>query len=156
MPTINEKKRNWAPWIALVLAAVAAGSNLLFFVHPLGEQALPWLSLLLAALAAVYLILAFARAYSHRGVYGGKVSSIVLGVVVVALCGLTVLASVKSKGLPSPAQAPQVGEKAPDFTLPDTSSTAVSLSQMLAGRQEDGTYAAHPKAVLLVFYRGWW
>ena len=50
---------------------------------------------------------------------------------------------------PQPKNIPAVGEKAPDFTLPDASGREVKLSSLL----KDG-----PKGswVLLVFYRGYW
>ncbi len=48
--------------------------------------------------------------------------------------------------------APQVGQKAPDFTLTDTTGRQVSLNELLT-TPINGTA---PKGVLLVFYRGYW
>jgi hypothetical protein len=96
-------------------------------------------------------------------IYGGKVSSSILGVVSLLICGLVAVASISSRALPSSAAAPQVGQKVPDFTLADTSGNKVSLDQLLskaAGLAPVAAGAAGaatpPKAVLLVFYRGYW
>ena len=56
-----------------------------------------------------------------------------------------------SRVLPPSNNAPQVGEKAPDFTLPDVHGNPVTLSEFIA-RGEDGK----PGWVLLIFYRGYW
>jgi len=78
-----------------------------------------------------------------------------------------------ARAVPASAGAPHVGQTAPDFTLTDTAGKAVSLAQLL-GPATGGATAADPiingvtngitngatngaaKAVLLVFYRGYW
>jgi len=53
--------------------------------------------------------------------------------------------------LPPSKGAPKVGEKAPDFTLPDSTGKPVKLSEFIAaGNGGKGSW------VLLVFYRGYW
>jgi len=61
---------------------------------------------------------------------------------------------VGSKNLPASLGAPKVGQRAPDFTLPDASGRQVSLAQLLA--EPVGAAARRPQGVLLVFYRGYW
>jgi hypothetical protein len=81
------------------------------------------------------------------------------------LFALVIFISLSARKLPESAGAPQPGQKAPDFTLADTSGNKVSLEQLLsssaaptatasAGATVTGGNA--PKAVLLIFYRGYW
>ena len=54
--------------------------------------------------------------------------------------------------LPLSTGAPYVGQKAPNFTLPDQQGRAVSLADLLrpvAGRKKAG-------GLVLIFYRGYW
>jgi peroxiredoxin len=53
--------------------------------------------------------------------------------------------------LPASTGAPAVGEKAPDFTLPDEEGSTVTLSRLY---KPDGSVKG--SWVLLVFYRGYW
>jgi hypothetical protein len=166
------RRRNWAPWFALLLALVAMLSNAGFFMGLPGQRAIPWLSIALAIAALFCAVVGIMRAFRQPQVYGGKVSSSILGVLSLLLCGLVAIASVTSRALPSSAAAPQVGQKAPDFTLADTNGNRVSLSELL-GKTDTTTSASTnnssgqttpvglstatpPKAVLLVFYRGYW
>jgi hypothetical protein len=153
-------QRNWAPWIALLLALVALLSNAGFFIGLPGQRAIAWLSLALAIAALVCAAVGIMRAFRQSQIYGGKVSSSILGVVSVLICGLVAVASVSSRALPVATNAPQVGQKVPEFTLADTSGNKVSLDQLLgkaAGLTPVAAGAATPtKAVLLVFYRGYW
>ena len=56
-----------------------------------------------------------------------------------------------ARQLPASAGAPKVGEKAPDFTLPDSQGKPVRLSGLLeTGGGAPGSW------VLLIFYRGYW
>jgi hypothetical protein len=57
-----------------------------------------------------------------------------------------------AKWMPESKGAPQVGQKAPDFTLTDTSGKSVSLGELLSTPINGNA----PKGVLLVFYRGYW
>ena len=166
------RQRNWAPWFALLLALVAMLSNAGFLLGLPGQRAIPWLSIALAIAALICAAVGIMRAFRQPQVYGGKVSSSVLGVVSLLICGLVAIASVTSRALPTAAAAPQVGQKVPDFTLADTNGNKVSLGELLGKTDSSAPAAANntagqaapvgisaakpPKAVLLVFYRGYW
>ena len=152
MPDPTQRRRNAAPWWGLLFAVGAIGCNVAFFVGPPLQGIFPWLSLLLAAVAVIFLVMGLRRAFGQPQIYRGKVLSIVLTVVALLPVALTTFAFVTARKLPSSAAAPQVGQKVPDFTLADTSGKPVSLDQLLSA--PSGAQA--PKAVLLIFYRGYW
>ena len=146
-------RRNTAPWRGLLFATCAVGCNAGFFVTIAWQDAIAWLSLLFAAMALIFLAAGLWRAYGQGRVYGGRVSSVVLSVIALLPVGLSAYGFVEARKLPSAAAAPQVGQKVPDFTLPDTAGQPVSLDQLLAPASPG---SRPPKAVLLIFYRGYW
>ncbi len=159
MPDVTEHRKNTAPWWGLLFALGAIGSNVAFFASPPLQGALPWLSLLFAILGLVFLAIGLRRAFGQAQVYRGKVLSVVLTVIALLPLGLTAFAFVKARELPSSTAAPQVGQRIPDFTLLDTSGKPTSLDQLLAPAGSASTsesQAQAPKAVLLIFYRGYW
>ena len=159
MPDATERRRNTAPWWGLLFALGAIGCNVAFFVSPPLQGALPWLSVLFGVLALAFLATGLRRAFGRAHVYRGKVLSVVLTVIALFPLGLTAFAFVKARELPSSTAAPQVGQRVPDFTLSDTTWKPVSLDQLLAPAASASTsqsQAQAPKAVLLIFYRGYW
>ena len=148
----TQKRSNRALWLGLLLVVLGVLSNGLYF---LGVPAppIPWISLLLPIVGLAFVVAGVWRAFASPAVYRGKV----VGSLAAALCTLILAASVAgfviSRRLPAPsAGTPQVGQRVPDFTLPDSEGHPVSLSTLLSG----SAGGAPPKAVLLVFYRGYW
>src|SRR5580765_5051535 len=171
------RQRNWAPWLGLLCAVAAMLSNAAFFLGLPGPKLIAWLGVALAIAALVCAAIGVMRAFRQPQVYGGKVSSSILGVLSLLICGLVAIAAVTSRALPVATNAPQVGQKVPDFTLADTSGNKVSLGQLLGKADSSISASAMPasannstgqtipagmstatptKAVLLVFYRGYW
>ena len=75
------------------------------------------------------------------------------------LLGLSAFAAgAQTKGQlpPLPKGTPKVGEKAPDFTLPDKNEKLVKLSDLLNSAPGKGTAGKDSQWVALVFYRGYW
>ena len=159
MPDATQLRKNTAPGWGFLFALGAIGCNIAFFVSPPLQGALPWLSLLFAVMALVFLGAGLWRAFGPAHAYGGKVLSVVLAVIALFPLGLSGFAFVKARELPGSTAAPQVGQKVPDFTLADASGQPVSLDQLLAPAGSASTsqsQAQAPKAVLLIFYRGYW
>ncbi|MGC2696088.1 MAG: hypothetical protein WA738_09870 [Candidatus Angelobacter sp.] len=165
MPETTERQSNRAPWAALALALAALLSNAVFFLALPGQRFVPWVEVGVIVAALSWAALGVKRAFLQPQMYGGKVGSSILGLVAVAICAFTMFGFFHARELPASAGAPKVGEKASDFTLADTNGNKVSLGQLL-GRAEAGSAspatannvgsATPPKAVLLVFYRGYW
>ncbi len=155
MPDAVQRRKNIAPWVGLLFAIGAIGCNIAFFVNPPLQGALPWLSLLFAVLALIFLVTGLWRAFGQAQVYRGKVLSVVLAVIALFPVGFTVFVSVTARKLPSSTAAPQVGQQVPDFTVVDSIGLPTSLDSLFAPAPGAPASAA-PKAVLLIFYRGYW
>jgi 4-amino-4-deoxy-L-arabinose transferase-like glycosyltransferase len=151
MSLLNERRRNSALWLGLVLTIVALLSQGLFFFKVPGQNALPWLNLALGTVAVLMVTVGVKRAFAEPQRYRGKVAGSIITVVSIFLFAITVFGFVSARKLPAASGAPQIGQKAPDFTLPDINGKSVSLAQLLSTPGN-----SHPKAVLLVFYRGYW
>jgi hypothetical protein len=119
------------------------------------QAALPWLGLALAILALAALAMALWRTIAQSQIYRGRMLSIVLGAFTMLVSGANLFIFFHARALPDSATAPQVGQQAPDFTLADSSGQSVSLDSLLASPAADPSSPA-PKAVLLIFYRGYW
>ena len=137
-------------WLAFLLALLAFVCNVLPAMGAPAPHAYPWISLGLAILAIIFLLAGLGRLFRTPG---GKVLGSILGLVTLLIVAVNVLAFVTSHRLPASTKAPQIGQKAPEFTLPDTQGRPVALAQLFAS---DNPQAQPTKAVLLVFYRGYW
>jgi hypothetical protein len=157
-----ERRRNFLPLGGFLVCVVGFLSYFLFFYQFPATRDVPWTSWLLFALGLGLLGMGVARAFrspeSYRGRYHGRVTGTILGVLSVAVVGLFLFATlVASRDLPAAADAPAVGEKAPDFVLADSQGRSVRLYDLLGqttGKTARG--AGRSSWVVLVFYRGYW
>jgi hypothetical protein len=153
METSDQRRRNLAPLAGFTLVLLALLSNGLFFLNIPGKGAVPWISLITSVVGLALAILGVTRAFGRSQIYRGKISGAILGVVSLVAFGLGVATFHHARDLPVSSKAPRVGDTAPEFSLVDTSGTAVQLSQLLS---EPLQGSSRPKAVLLIFYRGYW
>ena len=151
MPDAIQTRRNSALWLGLLLTLLAVFSNTLYFFH-LPARTLPWFNLVLPILALLALLVGVVRAFRQPQVYRGKVWGTILTTLSLLICIGSALFFITARSVSRSAGAPQIGQRVPDFTLPDSTGQPVSLSQLFVGAPG----AAPPKAVLLVFYRGYW
>ena len=146
------RKHAFAPWVGLLLTALGALSNGLPFIG-LPAAPVPWISLLLSLTGFVVLLIGLWQVFRQSAIYQGKVS----GGIAAALSLLFMAGSIAifwgARHIPPESgNAPQVGQRVPDFTLPDSTGHSLSLTQLLSGSEGKEP----PKALLLVFYRGYW
>jgi hypothetical protein len=151
------RRRNAALFYGTVFMVLAVLSNfpVLYGLNFPGQAILPWVSLVLPAIGVLFFIVGLKRAFGQPEIYRGTILGSILTVVSVLLLAGSAWFSYHLKDLPASAGAPHVGQKAPDFSLSDTSGKTVSLSELLS-TPIDTASAKAPKAVLLVFYRGYW
>jgi ABC-type transport system involved in cytochrome c biogenesis permease subunit len=146
-----KRRLNWPLWAGFLLSLLAFFSYFALFVRFPVTRDFPWANLLLFALAAILLVWGLRQAFAQSALYRGKIFGPILTVLSVAVLGFFCYGMfVAARQLPSAQAAPQVGQKAPEFTLTDTNNKPVSLSELLYPAGTD------PKGVLLVFYRGYW
>ena len=158
-------KRSWNAivWVGLVVVLAGLVSYPLIFIRYAVTRDVPWASLLIMTLGLVLLAVGVARAFRRPDAYRGKIFGSILGVLAVAIAALFCYGVFIGTRLPvSSHGAPQVGQAAPDFTLPDSRNNPVNLSGMLGssfapnggiGPAISGDKTA---AVVLIFYRGYW
>jgi hypothetical protein len=154
MPDTNQHRRNLAlQWGAILTFLGLLGNVVSFLV--LVNRAFLWFTLLIGAAGVVLLLVGLSRAFARPQVFRGKIAGSILTAVSVLLFAVSAFGFFHARDVPVSAGAPKVGQKAPDFTLTDTGGQAVSLAQLLSSPIGTASGRA-PKAVLLVFYRGYW
>jgi hypothetical protein len=101
---------------------------------------------LLFGIGAMLLLVGLFRAFGRPQLYRGKVfGSIFTAIAVFLFAFFAYEIFYVLKQVPLSAQAPRVGEKAPDFSLSDQNGKSVSLTDLIS-----------PNGAILIFYRGHW
>jgi AhpC/TSA family len=144
---------NWPVWAGLLLSVVAFISYFLVFVRFPATRDFPWANLLLFGVAAALLVVGVRRALAPERRLGAKVAGLAAATLSLAIFGLFFFSTfIMARWMPAAHGAPQVGQRAPDFSLSDTDGKPVSLAELLS----TPVNGKSPKGVLLVFYRGYW
>jgi len=153
---MGERRTNWQIWVGFALTLVGILSYFLFFDRFPITRDTPWVSGLLFLAAMAFLLqgsrLAFREPQTYRGKAAGPALSAVSLLLIAAFAFFTFDFT---RRLPASISAPHVGQRAPDFTLVDTSGKTVTLAELLSAPVLPAA-ATPPKGVLLVFYRGYW
>jgi hypothetical protein len=147
------RQRNLLPLIGLLVSGFALVSYPTLFARYPVTRDVPWVSWLLFALGLGLVGAGILRAYRSPERYHGRILGPILGVLSLAVLGLFLFMTLSfARQLPASAGAPKVGEKAPDFTLPDSQGRPVRLYSLLGspGGGAPGSW------VILIFYRGYW
>ena len=145
------KARNWRLWVGFLIALLAPLAY--FSLFEITRSAL-WVALLLFVVAIALLIGGLRRAYSSSDFYRGKTAGPILATLTLLIMGFFGFTLYMMKqAYPVAANAPRVGQKAPEFTLTDSNGSPLKLTELLSGKLPG---AQAPRGVLLVFYRGYW
>jgi len=141
-----KKRWNWLLWVGFLLV-VAGLFTYGFFAQFPATRDFPWANLLLFGAGGILIVLGLARAFGRPQVYRGKIFGPILAVLSLLAFGLFGYgAFYLVRQMPVSAGAPRVGEKAPEFTLPDQNGKPVALADLLSGS----------RGAVLIFYRGHW
>jgi hypothetical protein len=139
---------NWLLWGGFILVLAALFSYSFFIRFPVTRD-FPWVNLLLFCVGGVALAIGLGRAFGRPGVYRGKIFGPILAVLaLLAISFFCYGVFYFVRQLPASAAAPRVGDKAPAFALPDQDGKTIALSDVLS--------TPDTRAVLLIFYRGYW
>ena len=140
-----KRKWNWPLWVGFAIAVGGLFSYEFFAQFP-STRDFPWATLLLFWIGAALLLVGIFRAFGRPQLYRGKVfGSIFLAISVLLFAFFSYETFYVLRQVPLSAQAPRVGEKAPEFTLPDQNDKSVALADLLSRN-----------GAVLIFYRGHW
>jgi hypothetical protein len=146
MSTTAKKSWNWSLWIGFLFTLAGFLSYTFFAQFPVTRD-FPWANLVLFAVGGILFVMGLFRAFGKPRIYRGKIFGPVFATLAILMFGLfSYVLFYELREVPPSTAAPRVGQKAPDFTLPDQDGKDVALSE-LVGRS---------KAVALIFYRGFW
>lgn len=140
-----KRKWNWPLWVGFIVAVGGLFSYEFFAQFPITRD-FPWANLLLFAIGAALLMVGLFRAFGRPQLYRGKIFGSILTAIAIFLFGLFAYEIFYVlRQVPLSAQAPRVGEKAPEFSLPAQDGKQVALADLLSSN-----------GAVLIFYRGHW
>ena len=142
-----KRRHNILLWAGFVLVLLAVGTYIPIFAVYAATRDVPWVNYSLFAAGGVLLVLGLRRAFGHPEIYRGKV----LGSILASLSFLLFVFFCSgilyfSKAIPASETAVRVGQSAPDFNLANWDGKRVSMSDAVKNN----------RAVVLIFYRGYW
>jgi hypothetical protein len=137
---------NWSLWIGFLFALAGFLSYTFFAQFPITRD-FPWVNLLLFAAGGIFLVLGIFRGFGRPQVYRGKILGPILATLGILMFGFfSYVMFYELRQVPPSTGAPRVGEKAPEFTLRDQDGRDIALADLIS----------RSKAVMLIFYRGFW
>ena len=139
------RKWNWPIWAGFLVPVGGLVSYEFFAQFPITRD-FPWANLFLFGIGAVLLIVGLFRGLGRPQLYRGKIfGSIFSAIALFLFVFFSYEIFYVLRQVPLSAQAPRIGEKAPEFSLPDQNGKQVALADLVS-----------PKGAVLIFYRGHW
>jgi hypothetical protein len=143
-----KRRWNWHLWVGFALVVLGLFSYQLFVLFPLTRD-FPWANLLLFAGGGLLLVSGLVRAFGRPAQYRGRIFGLIFAVVSVGIAALFSYGLFYvARQMPASAGAPPVGQRAPDFRVSDQTGKPFALGETLNSPET--------RAVLLIFYRGYW
>jgi len=140
------RRFNWPIWVGFLLVLAGLLTYPFFVQFPVTRD-FPWANLLILLAGAFVLGDGLVRAFRQREIYHGRILGSALAVLSLFVIGFFAFAAFYVvRQLPASKGAPHLGQKAPQFTLPDQDGKPVALADLASANW----------AVLLIFYRGHW
>jgi AhpC/TSA family len=141
------KRHNILLWIGFALVLLAVGTYIPIFAVFAVTRDIPWANYLHFLAGGILLALGLRRAFGQPQIYRGKILGSILAGLSLLLFALFCFGIFYiSKTIPASETAVRVGQPAPNFTLANWDGKQVSLSARLKNN----------RAVVLIFYRGYW
>ncbi len=138
---------NFFIWAGFLIVVASVASYIPIFTVFASTRDVPWVNYTLFLAGGALLAVGLQRAFRHPERYGGKVSGSILGALSILIAGLFVAFILYGgRQIPASENALRAGQPAPSFTLVDAAGKLVSSSELLK----------HHRALLLIFYRGYW
>jgi len=142
-----QRRWNIPLWTGFAVVLLAFLSYIpLFTLFPVTRD-VPWVNYLLFLAGGLMLVVGLGRAFREPEHYRGKIAGPILSALSLLMLGVFCFGILYAgKQVPASPDAPRVGQAAPVFTLANADGKETSLADLLKGN----------RAVLLIFYRGYW
>ena len=138
---------NLSIWVGFLIVFASVASYIPIFTVFASTRDVPWVNYVLFLVGGVLLAIGLQRAFRHPEHYRGRVSGSIFGALSLLLAGLFVAFILYGgRQIPASENALRGGQPAPPFNLVDTTGKLVSSSDLLKDH----------RALLLIFYRGYW
>ena len=150
---MKQKIFNWQIWAGFLLSLFVFVSYPLIFANWPVTSDFPWVNLFLLVVAVVLLFMGIMRSFgTERGWLSKGIGLVLLSLSSLAIAGFIFTTFVMPTWLPESKGAPEVGRKAPEFTLTNQNGRSVTLTDLLT----EPIGSVRPRGVVLIFYRGYW
>src|SRR5439155_25033835 len=150
-----KKRWNWPIWIGF-LVVIAGFLSYPFFARYPFTRDFPWANLLLFCVGGILVITGLLWAFGKPQLYRGKIlGPILAGLSLLAISVFSYAIFYEIRQLPSSFGSPKIGQRVPEFTLPDQNGHSVALADLLSSATPDAT-TGKANGALLIFYRGHW
>jgi hypothetical protein len=147
-----KRKWNWSLWTGFIFVLAGFLTYTFFVQFPITRD-FPWANFLLFGIGGIFLVVGLRHAFRQPQLYRGKVFGPILAALGALVLGFfCFIFFYELRQLPASTGAPRVGQKAPEFVLPDQDDKLIALADLVSSANGKGKSGG----ALLIFYRGFW